>query len=156
MTDEGWRGLKVIDFPVERRKPEHTPFIQLHSFTNLSPPLISLFYQPVPKRRLIKNPASPRGKPRGGSGSCFRATYPVVPEVAGRQVGAPYRGGAELRACTIQWGTPPQLRCAQQLPQRWSQGHFVPAGHQIGDPYSERCNIIGLHHITGYTPSATR
>ena len=29
-----------------------------------SPPLISLFYQPVPKCRLIKNPASPRGKPR--------------------------------------------------------------------------------------------
>ena len=64
VTDEGWRWLKVIDFPVEWRKPEHTPFIQLHSFTNLSPPLISLFYQPVPKRRLIKNPASPRGKPR--------------------------------------------------------------------------------------------
>ena len=32
-----------------------------------SPPLISLFYQPVPKCRLIKNPASPRGKPRDAS-----------------------------------------------------------------------------------------
>ena len=32
-----------------------------------SPPLISLFYQPVPKCRLIKNPASPRGKPRSAS-----------------------------------------------------------------------------------------
>ena len=31
----------------------------------LSPPLISLFCQSVPKCRLSKNPASPRGKPRG-------------------------------------------------------------------------------------------
>ena len=30
----------------------------------LSPPLISLFCQSVPKCRLSKNPASPRGKPR--------------------------------------------------------------------------------------------
>ena len=42
-----------------------------------SPPLISLFYQPVPKCRLIKNPASPRGKPRRLRRS-------------GRQVGDPY------------------------------------------------------------------
>ena len=32
-----------------------------------SPPLISLFCQSVPKCRLIKNPASPRGKPRSAS-----------------------------------------------------------------------------------------
>ena len=41
LADEGWRWLKVLDFPVEWRKPEHMPLIQLHSFTNLSPPLIS-------------------------------------------------------------------------------------------------------------------
>ena len=64
VTDEGWRWLKVSDFSGERWKPERTPFIQLHSLTNLSPPLISLFYQTVPKCHLIKNPASPRGKPR--------------------------------------------------------------------------------------------
>ena len=33
----------------------------------ISPPLISLFYQSVPKSRLVKNPASPRGKPRGAN-----------------------------------------------------------------------------------------
>ena len=33
---------KSFRFPVEWRKPEHIPFIQLHSFTNLPPPLISL------------------------------------------------------------------------------------------------------------------
>ena len=33
--------------------------------------------------------------------------------------------------------------------------HFVLAGYQIGDPYSERCNIIGLRHITRYTPSVS-
>ena len=64
VTDEGRRWLKVIDCSAEWWKPKHIPFIQLHSLTNLSPPLISLFYQPVPKCRLIKNPASPRGKPR--------------------------------------------------------------------------------------------
>ena len=42
VTDEGRRWLKVLDFPVKWRKPEHIPLIQLHSFTNLSPPLISL------------------------------------------------------------------------------------------------------------------
>ena len=83
VTDEGWRGLKVIDFPVERRKPEHTPFIQLHSFTNLSPPLISLFYQPVPKCRLIKNPASPRGKPRGKNHKQFTTNTPRCPGSVG-------------------------------------------------------------------------
>ena len=64
VTDEGWRWLKVLDSPVEWSKPEHIPLIQLHSFTNLPPPLISLFCQSVPKFRLTKNPASPRGKPR--------------------------------------------------------------------------------------------
>ena len=63
-ADEGRRWLKVSDFPVEWRKPKHMPFIQLHSLTNLSPPLISLFCQSVPKCRLPKIPASPRGKPR--------------------------------------------------------------------------------------------
>ena len=67
VTDEGWRWLKVLDFPVEWRKQEHMPLIRLHSFTNLSPPLISLFCQSVPKCRLPKNPASPRGKPRNAS-----------------------------------------------------------------------------------------
>ena len=42
VTDEGRRYLKVLDFPVEWYTPEHLPLIQLHSFTNLSPPLISL------------------------------------------------------------------------------------------------------------------
>ena len=64
LTDEGWRWLKVLDFPVEWRKLKQMPFIWVHSLTNLSPPLISLFCQSVPKCRLSKNPASPRGKPR--------------------------------------------------------------------------------------------
>ena len=42
VTDEGRRYLKVLDFTVEWYTPEHLPLIQLHSFTNLSPPLISL------------------------------------------------------------------------------------------------------------------
>ena len=54
--------------PVKWRNPEHMPLIQLHLFTNLSPPLISLAF-------------------------------------------------------------------ARQLPPGGSQGHFVPAGRQVGDPY---------------------
>ena len=42
VTDEGRRWLKVSDFHVGWRKPGHIPSIQLHSLTNLSPPLISL------------------------------------------------------------------------------------------------------------------
>ena len=34
--------------------------------------------------------------------------------------------------------TPHQPRFAQQLPPGGSQGHFVPAGRQVGDPYSGR------------------
>ena len=48
----------------------------------LSPPLISLFCQSVPKCRLSKKPATPRGKPR-------RLCRP------GRQIGDPYNGGAK-------------------------------------------------------------
>ena len=62
-----------------------------------SPPLISLFCQSVPKRRLSKNPASPRGKPRGSCGSWFHSTFCSVPSAngrlrrSGRQIGDPYR-----------------------------------------------------------------
>ena len=63
-ADEGWRWLKVIDCLVKWWKLKHIPFIGLHSFTKLSPPLIRLFCQSVLKCRLSKNPASPRGKPR--------------------------------------------------------------------------------------------
>ena len=63
-ADEGWRWLKVIDCLVKWWKLKHIPFIGLHSFTKLSPPLIRLFCQSFPKCRLSKNPASPRGKPR--------------------------------------------------------------------------------------------
>ena len=55
---------KSFRFPVEWRKPEHIPFILLHSFTNLPPPLISLFCQSVPRCRYFIVTASPRGKPR--------------------------------------------------------------------------------------------
>ena len=59
VTDEGWRWLKVSDFHVGWRKPGHIPSIQLHSLTNLSPPLISLatlssFPPGEAKRRLRK------------------------------------------------------------------------------------------------------
>ena len=45
---------------------------------------------------------------------------------SGRQFGDPYSSCAKPWAHTIQPTTPPQLRFAQQLPQRWSQGCFAP------------------------------
>ena len=80
----GGDGLKFPQRCVEWWERKQLPFIELHPFTNLSPPLIRLFYQPVPKYRLIKNPASPRGKPRGGCGSWFHSTNCSLPSVSGR------------------------------------------------------------------------
>ena len=83
MTDEGQRQLKVLDFSVEWYNLEHISLIQLHFLINRSPPLISLFYQPVPKCRLIKNPASPRGKPRGINHKQFTINTPRCPRSFG-------------------------------------------------------------------------
>ena len=108
VTDEGWRWLKVSDFSGERWKPERTPFIQLHSLTNLSPPLISLFYQTVPKCRLIKNPASPRGKPRTQKilvAIIQRST--LLHWLRAAKLATPTMGAAKLRACAIQRSTRP-------------------------------------------------
>ena len=53
---------KSFRFPVEWRKPEHIPFFQLHSFTNLSPPLIS---QPCRFRSAVKAGSFPPGEAKG-------------------------------------------------------------------------------------------
>ena len=78
-----------MDFPVEWCNLEHTPLIQLHSFTNRSLPLISLFCQSVPKCRLPKNPASPRGKPRGRSHTLLPFIQPLSFVGFGRILSAP-------------------------------------------------------------------
>ena len=98
VTDEGRRWLKVIDCSAEWWKPKHIPFIQLHSLTNLSPPLISLFYQPVPKCRLIKNPASPRGKPRGRNRKRFITNAPRCPGSLGSPSWRPLQWQCKTRS----------------------------------------------------------
>ena len=65
------------------------PLIQLHSSTNRSLPLISLFCQSVPKCRLPKNPASPRGKPRGRSHTLLPFIQPLSFVGCGRILSAP-------------------------------------------------------------------
>ena len=75
----GGDGLKFPQRCVEWWERKQLPFIGLHPFTNLSPPLIRIFYQPVPKCRLIKNPASPRGKPRGRNRKRFMTNAPRCP-----------------------------------------------------------------------------
>ena len=89
LTDEGWRQLNVSDFPVEWCNLKHMPLIQLHSSTNRSLPLISLFCQSVPKCRLPKNPASPRGKPRGRSHTLLPFIQPLSFAGCGRILSAP-------------------------------------------------------------------
>ena len=77
VTDEGWRWLKVSDFHVGWRKPGHIPSIQLHSLTNLSPPLISfalLSSFPRGKPRRLRRSGSPTWRPL--QGVCDFATAP--------------------------------------------------------------------------------
>ena len=75
--------------PVKWRNPEHMPLIQLHLFTNLSPPLISLAFA----RQLFDFGMIAIGNHN-------------------------FEKFAAL--CNAPGG---------------SQGHFVPAGRQVGDPY---------------------
>ena len=89
LSYKGRRHLNVLDFPVEWCNLEHTPLIQLHSFPNRSLPLISLFCQSVPKCRLPKNPASPRGKPRGRSHTLLPFIQPLSFVGFGRILSAP-------------------------------------------------------------------
>ena len=123
LTDEGRRQLNVLDFPVEWCNLEHMPLIQLHSSTNRSLPLISLFWQSVPKCRLPKNPASPRGKPRG------RNHAPTA------------TNGVHSLSFAF----------AQQLPQRGSQGHFVPAGGSG----NQRIGTSSVRHCPAALPPAS-
>ena len=60
----GGERLKSPQQYVEWCNLEHMPLIQLHSLTNLSPPLISHDKISVPKCRYFIVTASPRGKPR--------------------------------------------------------------------------------------------
>ena len=155
VTDEGRRWLKVLDFPVKWRKPEHIPLIQLHSFTNLSPPLISLAFT----RQLFDFGLIATGNHNfekfaalcnapGGSQGCFapgnggrlrasptdsedfgdtHSTKHSIARASGRQVGDPYSWRYKTGCHTIQRRTLPQLRYAQQLPQRGSQGGCAAA-----------------------------
>ena len=79
----GGERLKSPQQYVEWCNLEHMPLIQLHSLTNLSPPLISHDKISVPKCRYFIVTASPRGKPRRLRRS-------------GRQIGDPYRGRVPL------------------------------------------------------------
>ena len=82
-----------------------------------SPPLISLFCQSVPKCRLPKNPASPRGKPR--TQKPLAATIQrsaLLRELWVAKLATPTVGCAKLEAYTIQRTTPPQLRVRSAAP----------------------------------------
>ncbi len=94
------------------------PLIQLHSSTNRSLPLISLFWQSVPKCRLPKNPASPRGKPRGRRLTLLPRNERLCPVRLRADSIRPYSLGGETAAIqrTAQLRT---LREAKSLPYRW-------------------------------------
>ena len=53
----------------------------------------------------------------------------------GRLISRPYRCGGNREPTETHEVHPLSFAFAQQLPQRWSQGHFVPAGRLLGDPY---------------------
>ena len=81
VTDEGWRWLNVSDSPVEWWKPKHIPFIGLHSFTNLSPPLIS---QPCRFRSAVKSGSFPPGEAKNsGTISEYHSANDSIAEAGG-------------------------------------------------------------------------
>ena len=103
VTDEGRRWLKVLDFPVKWRKPEHIPLIQLHSFTNLSPPLISLAtlssFPPGEVKGQLREPVP------------FNALLCSIRKWAAAPLGSPsWRPlrTQKILACSNQCTTPPQ------------------------------------------------
>ena len=80
VTDEGWRWLKVSDFHVGWRKPGHIPSIQLHSLTNLSPPLISLATLssfPPGEAKAAAPLGSPSWRPLQGAGKTIGLQQPT-------------------------------------------------------------------------------
>ena len=97
VTDEGWRWLKVSDFHVGWRKPGHIPSIQLHSLTNLSPPLIS---QSCRFRSAVKPGSFPPGEAKNSEDfGDDHSTNCSIAGAAGRQVGDPY-GRIRLSRCS--------------------------------------------------------
>ena len=68
------------------------PFIQLHPFTNLSPPLIS---QPCRFRSAVKPVSFPPGEAKNSETiRYFHSTKRSIAGTAGRQIGDPYRASA--------------------------------------------------------------
>ena len=120
VTDEGWRWPKVSDFHVGWRKPGHIPSIQLHSLTNLPPPLISL--------------ATLSSFPPGGSQGGFAARV--------ARLATP----TELKkflAYSNQRTTPPQSdlsvpKC-RQIRQLFNHGMIAPGNHNF-ERFAALCN----------------
>ena len=124
VTDEGRRWLKVIDCSAEWWKPKHIPFIDQPVATH-----ISLFYQPVPKCRLIKNPASPRGKPRGRNRKRFITNTPRCPRSFGLPGWRPLQLAVQNHSLLPSNGVHSlSLTFVRQLPQRGSQGGCAASG----------------------------
>ena len=93
MTDEGWRYVKVSDFPAEWRKSEHMPLIQLHLLTNRSLPLISHFHR---FRRAAESDSFPSGEAKG----CMIYAFTIQRTTLSHNVRAdsirPYRGRVQF------------------------------------------------------------
>ena len=102
-----------------------------------SPPLISLFCQSVPKCRLPKNPASPRGKPR--TQKPLAATIQrsaLLRELWVAKLATPTVGCAKLEAYTIQRTTPPQFRVRSAA---FNRGMIATGNHNF-ERFAALCN----------------
>ena len=124
-----------MDFPVEWCNLEHTPLIQLHSFTNRSLPLISLFCQSVPKCRLPKNPASPRGKPRGRRLTLLPLNERLCSITFGRILSAPTGAVETMRLQQPTEYTPSVSPFGLTAPPEVEPRRLRRSGRQVGDPY---------------------
>ena len=106
-----------------------------------SPPLISLFCQSVPKCRLPKNPASPRGKPRTQKPLAATIQRSALLREGGfaarvAKLATPTVGCAKLEAYTIQRTTPPQLRVRSVA---FNRGMIATGNHNF-ERFAALCN----------------
>ena len=160
LADEGWRWLKVSDFSVEWCNLKHMPLIQLHSLTNLPPPLISHDKISVPRCRYFIVTASPRGKPRTQKRlAIVIQRTALLRELRVAKLATPTVGCAKLEAYTIQRTAPPQSATLTAPPKvepgrlrRWRAATSRPywcagnRGCNEGAPLMRSAPSLQLHH----------
>ena len=139
-----------MDFPVEWCNLEHTPLIQLHSFTNRSLPLISLFLSIGSEVPIAKKSSFPSGEAEGKKPYAF--TIHPTAQFRGLRADSirPYSLGGEAAAIhrTAQLRT---LREAKSLPYRLRSFRFISVSLPGGSG-NQRIGTSPVRHYPAALP----